>query len=56
MNAQDKIEVKLSAVGYYRTVRNMQRNRGDENKAAAAQHEIDRLNLEISQLRKELAA
>jgi hypothetical protein len=52
MTPDDQLEIKQAACGYYRTVRNLQRNRGSEGKAIAAQQEIDRLKFEIEQIRK----
>jgi len=54
MTTLDRLEIMQGAVGYYRTVRNLQRNRGNEGRALAAQNEIDRLKFEIGQLKKQL--
>jgi len=56
MTTHDRIEIMQAARGYYRTVRNFQRRRGSEGKALAAQRELDRLQFEITQAKKEGAA
>lgn len=56
MKAEDKKEILAGAVGYFRTVRNLHRRKGDEGKARAAQEEIDRLQFELGQIKKQEAS
>lgn len=52
----DKLEVKQSALGYYRTMRNLYRSRGSVGRELAAAAEIDRLESEIKTIKREEAA
>lgn len=56
MTTQDRKDILSGAVGYYRTVRNLHRRQGSKGKAQAAQQEIDRLQFEIAQIKKQEAA